>query len=369
MDILPANFQALVKRFNYTFLRKIIGQLHIPVNVTSKQELGNILTNWACSTDLSEVEISKAAKLLSILEEHIIFSNKIIEIYQVNTEEVLKTLSNLLEINPDSVFSKKYGHNLATKDDLRELHKGKHYDLWRIISLDDEVHLIFTSVRDINDKEILEPNSVHNRDGEQFDEVYGIKYIYTQCFDVITIYKNNMIDIKLDYYRSNAGKSMPVMHKKDIQQTIGNLKDRFSLLLKTHGVNFIWKSPVNFKPIISQLITDKEIQALDVKQTDKQGYITSFSAIGDKDVREGTGYTGANTALNKVGDPPKQHCFSGSIDRHLGYRNPPLTYKVFIELSAAPTLHQTETSIVKNAIISGNLGQADYHMLRNKLLS
>lgn len=368
MDITSANFYALVNRFNYTLFRKILKQLNISFEHLNKSELPDSLARWACSADITDIEKVKAQQLLSIFQDNIIYANKIIEIYTIDKNKIATIESSLSKIKPDGLFVSRYGNNLATQEDLKELHKERHYDLWRVISSNQETHLVFTTIRDINNKEELS-SELFKEARKSYDEIFGVNYIYTQCFDVITLYKDGTIDIKIDYYRSHAGKSQPKLHKKDIQKTIDNLKDRFSMLLKENtDIDFIWEQPFNFKSVIGRLTSDPDLLADDVKQTDNNGYITSFGSIGRKDVREGVGYFGANSALLNKGDIPKHYYYIGSIDMPMG-DNGESKNTVFLELSANPTLYHSETSMVKNAIITGNLGYDDYHMLRRKLLN
>ncbi len=353
-DINFENLNSCLERIPFKLLKPLLDYIGIP---TAKGGLINLKNSVNDYFKLDSRD-AKVQILLRYYFEHIIYANKILRIYPSNSLD-------LINIVKSRNLNDKYGlnYNVAyALNDLKNINKNETH-LWRVVEEENAVHLIFTKVRSIREMHELDRN-IDERNF--FDEIIGIKNIYHQCFDVVTVHEDGFIDIKIDYFKNVHSKRK--INTKEFDDQLKILKNIFvKVIFPADSDDFKWPKAIDFKLLIGNLAQDKDLIIYDIAQTDNQGNLIKFSKFSPQchDVREGRVFLTGNQALIDAGDSPKNHVLKSKIKCSVEDK---FNYEAELILEEPPTIHNDPLAQVNNAIIKQNLGAIDYNLIRKKLI-
>lgn len=344
----------LLERFSYAPLRALLKSLEFETQVGFSNIKDTIPYQFA--------ETSRSRSYTSFKNshyEHVLFGNKKTTFFNFEDsdliEKVRERLFTLNLINPSSdIFTTR----ILAKSELsaRRLH---YPELVHVLDQGTQLHLIYSSVHSYSYRKDLPASNQY----EDFDEIVGIKNIYNQCFDVITVRDDGFIDVKIDYIKdTEKGRFLA---NSFFSNSLNYLKTHFQQSMNSASeVPFSWPQPVNLKSVLAPLSEDATLKVINLAQMDNDGHISEFSTA-QADVRSNVVRQTGNQVLKDNGDEPKNFAFAGSINRELSN----LSYQPQLIIKAQPKVLQSEAGRIDHAIIKDNLGREEYDIFRSKLVS
>lgn len=343
----------LIDRLPANLLKKVLGIAGVP-NVGYKEGLKELVNNECVQPTNSH----KLDRLSHLLLDHIIFGNKKIRVFHTPTSSLINNFTSQETSIIDLINANQYAGKILTRDQINDLPERLQTKLWMMYSGNGFVHLIFRAIRRVTERDTLNHYEIANG---RYNEVYGVRHIYDQCFDVISIHQNNTIQIKIDLYRNHEHRNL--FSNTDIENQFSHLKSQFLSILRNQlGYELEFPRAHDFTPAIESLLLNESCNITNVKQLDNQGYDMHIKGL--QDIRNSLALQHANQALENVGDIPKRHMLRATFTQPLANH----TYEVDLELTAPPFVHNIAVAVINDATIKDNLGSNDYNQVMNRIL-
>lgn len=349
--ITPDLLTAIFHRIPYRVMGALLKSNDIPSGKGMDKRLNMVMS---CLDDDSKQ--AGLDNLLSHYLEHLCYGNKVV-FHHVDTsgEQYLDLLSNLtVSENPySSSWPLPLDHDqLGMLDDtpvLSYVQKTKK-----------STELIFCSVRTVYEHDSFNPDALGpNRPKftNEYNEIVGIRPIYRQCYDVVTI-KPDSVQFRIDYEKSYSR----YLGKREIERYKLKLNKALFELLGKEAESL--ELPLDFSSAIKVLELDEDGILGKVQHTDNQGCDSNLSRrkLVD-DVRDATFFSAGKAGVEGEGDKLKTHGFLMRYPTTLGDHD--LYPELIIETD--PGIYQKKVGTVYYAIIKSNLGKEDFDLIFTKL--
>jgi hypothetical protein len=246
------NFDELLNglgyRVSWPTLQAILSGLEIPIVGRGKNEVIQKLKPY-----LDEKEnIDKANLLLLYFHAQILVGEKAVKVFKVETDIVKSLISSFESIKPKkSIFKDKYPLPVS-ENDLKEVNSSQ--NLVEIKIIEKGLQLIFCSKRDYTERLDLDLNIIREEERKNFSslsEIIGIKQYARQAYDVVTLRKEGMIEIRID----NPLK----MSSDDRRRTFLKILDSLNYQIKNISkFDSILSEPINFFSAVKNLYNSSE---------------------------------------------------------------------------------------------------------------
>jgi hypothetical protein len=256
---------------------RTLGHLLKEKGIPTKKGWAALLAEHAQDPANQQMKIEWLAALESIHLNHLRYGDKAVSIYNIASTEASNQLSAILEslVESDSPFSNAYPFTIS-EEDLREL--SFHPVGTRYKNLGDgKFRLVFCVRRYIKSKIELEADDYEGDVRDVilgFDEIYGIRQGYVQCFDIVYFDQNSkQLEIQIDTSTPLTGED--VNRSMRYYEQVLNEQGRQQL-----RVDNILGQPVNLFPKIRTLYdhVDGNINSL--------GHTTTSASIKDERMRK-----------------------------------------------------------------------------------
>lgn len=296
------------------------------------------------------------AALKTIHSNHLRYGDKAVSIYNIGSSEALNQIPAILEslVESDSPFSNTYPFTIS-EESLKALSFNPVGTRYRNLG-DGKFRLVFCVRRFIKSKIELEADDY---DGDVrdvilgFDEIYGIRQGYVQCFDIVYFDQNSkQLEIQIDTSIPLAGEdiSRAVTYYEQVINRQGRQQIR---------VDNILGQPVNLFPKIRTLYdhADGSINSL--------GHTTSSASIKDERMRK------RNTDLRQ--EPFHKGGLVG-VNQHTNLYSVTKSWPGEYAFSSPKVIIPGHFSLAGNqharigyALVSSCVTQGDFRMLISKL--
>lgn len=343
----------LLGRFSYAPLRALLRSLGFDPQVGFNNIKETMPYQFSESSKLLQYDDFKQSYY-----EHVLFGNKKATFFNFEDSSLIDAVrDNFRSTNLINSTLDRFSSSILPKSDLRS-HSMRNPSLVYILDQVDQLHLIYSSVHLYSYREDLPTSNGYS----EFDELLGIKNIYNQCFDVITVKDDGFVDVKIDYVKDPEKNKF--LANSLFDKNLKYLKSSFNQMMNRGSKKtFTWVQPVNLKMVIDSLSEDTSVKVINLAQMDDSGQISEFSTAQD-DVRLNLVRHAGNQVLRDHGDEPKNFAFAGSVSKTLSNLN----YHPQLIIKALPRILLDPQGKIDHAIIKDNIGQEEYDLFRNKLL-
>jgi hypothetical protein len=304
-------------------------------------------------TKPQQEKVGQVDELAVALSEHAACGEKLSGFYAVDSEVLARVRAKVASIEiEENAFALAYPAVL-TDDELSVQPNG--FVLTAIEDKEDGVAAIFSSARVITVREEIEPDEMP--DGwaglfDEFEEVFGLKTVRFQAFDVVWIPHNGtLVDVRVDYPEGTHHDVALAAHARTV--------DAFHKIVG----ETVFDGPMNLFPLIDRIYNDSaEGTVVEL------GFGTTTASLKNEkmrrkqlDLREEQYHKGGKAALKSPIEPFR---LSVTWRRKAGgglYSNPELS------INSSARAAGGENPTVDNVVIRKCMGQVDYEFVRSRI--